>query len=291
MNGGRWSVVWTRGAGCVELAGLLGAGEPHSVEGDLKKTVIETRADLLVARKHSSFDLVGTAVPNGFAPDAVASVVAAIGSGPHSALAAHVAQRLSDSLGVGGALVSASPDPDHDQSADAVLGEIAAQVPDLPTTVVRAESARALVGTFDEGTLLVVGAPGGSWLQRQFFGPGRKLVVGSPSGAIVVRSAPRRVFHEMVEPDPFGAQMLVADALRLMANDSVPVAVDGVLVGAVSRRDLEAADPMATVGSVTRESVFVAPDDPLSSVDELEAFVLPVPVVDDSGRLLGVVER
>ena len=138
---------------------------------------------------------------------------------------------------------------------------------------------------------MVVGAAGGSWLQRQFFGRGRKLVVGSPSGAVVVRSSPRRVFHEMIEPDPFGSRMLVADALRLMQHETVPGAVDGVLVGAVSRRDLEAADPAATVGSVTRESVFVAPDDPLSSVDELEALVSPVPVVDDSGRLVGVVER
>jgi len=291
MNGGRWSVVWTRGAGCAELAELLAAAEPNSVEGDLKRTVIDTRADLLVARKLSSFDLVGTAVPNGFDADAVGSVVAAIGGGPHSALAAHVAERLSGALGVEGSLVSASPDPDHDGSTDTILAEIAALVPDLPSKVVRAESARALVGTFSEGTLLVVGAPGGSWLQRQFFGPGRKLVVGSPSGAIVVRSSPRRVFHEMVEPDPFGSQMLVADALRLLRNHSAPVAVDGVLVGAVSRRDLEAADPAATVGSVTRESVFVSPEDSLDSVDELEAFVSPVPVVDDTGRLLGVVER
>jgi len=291
MNGGRWSVVWTRGAGCAELAELLAAGQPQSVDGDLKQTVIETRADLLVARKLSSFDLVGTVVPNGFSPEKVDWVVAAIGGGPHSTLAAHVAERLSGALGVEGSLVSASPDPDHDESTDSVLAEIAAQVPDLPSKVVRAGSARDLVGTFDEGTLLVVGAPGGSWLQRQFFGPGRKLVVGSPSGAIVVRSSPRRVFHEMVEPDPFGSQMLVADALRLMQTDMVPVAVDGVLVGAVSRRDLEAADPSATVGSVTRESVFVAPEDSLESVDELEAFVSPVPVVDDGGRLLGVVER
>jgi len=37
--------------------------------------------------------------------------------------------------------------------------------------------------------------------------------------------------------------------------------------------------------------VFVAPDDPLTSVDELTAFVSPVPVVDDGGRLVGVVQR
>jgi hypothetical protein len=291
MNGGLWSVVWTRGAGCAELAGLLAAGEPHSVDGDLKQTCIANRADLLVARKLSSFDLIGTVVPHEFRAGSVRSVTAAIGAGPHSSLAAFVAARLSDALGVEGSLLSASPDPATDDTVDAVLAEIAVLVPDLPSKVVRADSARALVGTFDDGTLLVVGAAGGSWLQRQFFGAGRKLVVGSPGGAVVVRSAPRRVFHQMIEPDTFGSRMLVSDALRLLTHDSAPIAVDGVLVGVVSRADLESADPKATVGSVTRESRFVAPDDPVAVLDRVDATVWPMPVVDDSGRLVGVVER
>lgn len=291
MNGGRWSVLWTRGAGCAELAGLLADGEPRAVEGDLKQTCIAVRADLLVARKLSSFDLVGTVVPHDFRAGSVRSVTAAIGAGPHSSLAAFVAARLSATLGVEGSLVSASPDLATDDSVDAVLAEIALLVPDLPSKVVRADSARALVGTFEEGTLLVLGAAGGSWLQRQFFGAGRKLVVGSPGGAVVVRSAPVRVFHRMIEPGTFGSRMLVSDALRLLTHDSAPVAVDGVLVGMVSRDDLESADPKATVGSVTRESEFVAPDDPIDAIEVLDPSVSPVPVVDDTGRLIGVVER
>ena len=290
MNGGRWSVVWTRGAGCAELAALLAEGDAAPVEGDLKQACMSARADLLVARKLSSFDLVGTAVPNGFKRAAVRSVVAAIGAGPHSTLAAHVTSRLSDALGVEGALISASPNPDTDGSVDATLAEVAALVPELPAKLIRADSARALVSTFADGTLLVVGAAGGSWLQRQFFGPGRKLVVGSPSGAIVVRSAPRRVFQEMAEPEPFGTGLLVSDALRLLRADSAPVAVEGVLVGVVHRADLEAADPGAKVASVTRESGFVAPEDSIESLDQA-GLVSPVPVVADNGRLLGVVER
>jgi CBS domain-containing protein len=37
--------------------------------------------------------------------------------------------------------------------------------------------------------------------------------------------------------------------------------------------------------------VFVSPEDSLDAVQELEEFVSPVPVVDDDGRLLGVVGR
>jgi Mg/Co/Ni transporter MgtE len=99
------------------------------------------------------------------------------------------------------------------------------------------------------------------------------------------------VFQEMIEPEPFGTGLLVSDALRLLRHVAAPVAVDGVLVGVVKRADLESADPKATVGSVTRESVFVSPEDSLEAVHELEGFVSPVPVVDDDGRLLGVVGR
>jgi len=282
------SVVWTRGSGCRDLAALLADGEAVPVDDDLRSACIAERARLLVARKLTSFDLVSAAVPVDFAAAAVAGVVAAVGPGPHSALAALVAQRLADSIGIPGSLVSASPAPDQDEAVEATLAEIAALVPDLPAKIVRASSARLLVGTFPPGTLLVVGAPGGSWLQRQFFGPGRKLIVGSQGGAVVVRAAPVRCFQEMLEPDALGAGLLVREARRLLQGDAAPVVADGRLVGVVRRSALLEAFPEDSIGSIAEDPVFVSEEDPVEAALEVAAFVRPVPVVDGSGRLTGV---
>lgn len=282
------SVVWTRGSGCGELAALLSQGEPTPVDDDLRSACIGERARLLVSRKLTSFDLVSVAVPVDFVPGAVSAVVAAVGPGPHSALAALVAERLADGIGVPGSLVSASPAPDQDASVESTLGEIAALVPALPAKVVRASSARGLVGTFSPGTLLVVGAPGGSWLQRQFFGPGRKLIVGAPGGAVIVRDAPRRCFQEMLEPEALGAGLLVREARHLLQGDAAPVVVGGRLVGIVRRAVLDEADADDPVESVMEDPVFVSEEDPVEAALEVAGFVRPIPVVDGSGRLTGV---
>ncbi len=283
------SVAWTRGSGCAELASLLSVEEPVQVEGDLRATCVAERVRLLVARKLTSFDLVSAAVPIDLRTEGVDSVVAAVGPGPHSALAALTAARLGDAIGVSAALVSASPGPEHDEAVESSLADAARVAPDLPSKLVRASSARALVATLPPGTLLVVGAPGGSWLQRQFFGPGRKLIVGSPGGVVVVRSAPVRCFHEMADPAGLGAGLLVAEARRLLQGDSAPVVADGLLVGVVRRAALREASPEATVGSIAEDPVFVAEDDPIDAVADVVEFVRPVPVVDGAGRLTGVI--
>jgi len=282
------SVVWTRGSGCAELASLLALGEPAQVGDDLRSACIAERARLLVARKLTSFELVSIAVPVEFVSGLVGGVVAAVGPGPHSPLAALIADRLAGAIGVSGSLVSASPAPDQDGSVEATLAEIAASVPELPAKVVRASSARGLVGTFPPGTLLVVGAPGGSWLQRQFFGPGRKLIVGSPAGAVVVRDAPRRCFQEMLEPDALGSGLTVGEARRLLQGDAAPVVADGRLVGVVRRAALDEAFPEDPIGSIAEDPVFVSEEDPIEAALEVAGFIRPVPVVDGSGRLTGV---
>jgi hypothetical protein len=284
------SVAWTRGSGCAELAALLSLDEPVQVDGDLRAVCIAERTRLLVARRLTSFDLVSTAVPIGLKGDGVASVVAAVGPGPHSALAAITASRLGDTVGVSASIVSASPSPDQDEAVEAALAEASRVAPDLPSKVVRASSARALVSTLPPGTLLVIGAPGGSWLQRQFFGPGRKLIVGSPGGVVVVRSAPTRCFHEMTEPVGLGSGLLVAEARRLLQGDAAPVVTDGHLVGIVRRGALFEAYPEDTVGSIAEDPVFVAEDDPIDAVDDVIGFLRPVPVVDGAGRLTGVIQ-
>jgi CBS domain-containing protein len=286
-----WSVVWTRGDGCAELATALAAGEPRLADSDLRAACVRARADLLVARRLTSFDLVGTVVPIGFDAESVGSVVAAVGGGPHSVLAARVTERLAAVLGVDGSLVSASAGSGGDAPAERALAGLAHVVSGLPGRVVHVESARALVDELPSDALLVVGAPGGSWLQRQFFGPGKQLIVGAPGGALVVRSAPERCFQRMSDPDPIGARMLVGDVLRLMAGPVAPVVDDGVLVGIVRRADIEGVDPGSPVLPHVEDPVFVSIDDPVESAAELMEFLDhgPVPVVDAEGRLVGVV--
>lgn len=279
-------VMWTRGEGCAELA--LAIGPAVQVEGDLRSAVIKGRADLLVARKLTSFDLVGVAVPHGFSAPEVSGVVAAVGGGPHSALAAVIAGRLAASLGVTGSIASASASSEDDAIAEGLLAEVGTLVPEMPAKVVRAASARHLVDGLPEGSLLVVGAPGGSWMQRQFFGPGRQLVVRASAGAVVVRSAPARCFHAMEEASPFGPAMPVTEARRLLIDSSAPVVDAGVLVGIVRRSALVDAAGR-TVGEVSEDPVFVSEADPLEAAAGLLGFVDPVPVVDSSGRLKGVV--
>ena len=284
-----WRVLWTRGDGCKELA--LALGEAGSVEGDLRAACLRHRTDLLVARKLTSFELVSVAAPHGFRPAAVSGIVAAVGGGPHSMLAGAVAARLGLYLEVQTSLASGSRSPEEDAAAEAMLAEVSAVVPGLPAKVVRADSARSLVAGLPGGSLLVVGAPGGSWMQRQFFGPGRRLVVKAPAGAVVVRRAPMRCFQVMTDPMPFGPGMPVAEARRLLSTSSAPVVDDGRLVGVVQRSALATADRGAVVGAVMSAPVAVREEGTLEDVDLLDGGIDPVPVIDHEGRLRGVIAR
>ncbi len=286
-----WSVVWTRGEGCPELANLLGGGEAHRAGADLRNSCIEARADLLVGRKLTSFDLVGMAVPYGFDAAEVRGVAAAVAGGPHSLLAARVAQRLAAALEVPASLVAASADAGSDAAAEEALERAAAQVPIAEQRVLRAANPGAAVRALPAGLALVLGAPGGTWWQRQFTGPGRQLRGGAPAGAVVVRRAPERCFQHLDPPTAMGVQMPAAEALRLSATPIVAVAEEGHLVGMVRRHILEAADPGAPLGSLMEAPIFALAEDSLDVIAGLAAFLegAPVPVVDGSGRLCGTV--
>ena len=99
-----------------------------------------------------------------------------------SALAAIAAERLGRALEVSAAIATASRSSGEDAAAEGLLAEMGSLVPGTPAKVVRAENVRQMVAGLPEGSLLVVGAPGGSWMQRQFFGPGRRLVVRATAG-------------------------------------------------------------------------------------------------------------
>lgn len=286
----RWSVVWTRGEGCPELADLLAGGNARRAGPDLRASCIEARADLLVTRRLTSFDLVPLAVPHDFDPPSVRGVVAAVAGGPHSLLAARVADSLGRALEVPSSLIAASPDREADDVAEAALDRAAALAPMPERRVVRAANPGAAVRVLPPGTLLVLGAPGGAWWRRQFSGTGHRLQSGAPAGTVVVRTAAPRCFHEMVEPTAMGRQMPAGEALRLTAEAAVPVAEDGRLVGLVRRRALQAAAPATPIAELMEAPVFARPDDRLEDAAALWTFLdeAPVPLVDADGRLCGL---
>lgn len=272
------------------LASLLGGEQAARVEGDLKASVIASRADLLVQAKGSSFDLVPLVVPHDLGDDlSPPAVMGAVGAGPHSPLVAAVTGRLALALGADPILASVSRDDDEDRTVKETLQELGEHAPGAEQTLIRASSAAGVLEELPADGLLVLGAPGGSWWQRQFFGPGRRLMVKAPSGSVEVKAAPRRVFHAMTDLDPLGAPMRAADARAVMHGDAAPVTVDGEVVGVIRRSVLDGAPDDRTVGDLMDEPVFVYVDDQIEALAEVAPALdgAPVPVVDHSGRLVG----
>jgi hypothetical protein len=284
------SVLWTRGEGCEPLARLLAEGSPTRAEADLPAACLAARADLVVMASTGSFDLVATASPTGFDPDQVRSVVAAVGSGPHSALAAVTAARLAAALDVPGEVVSGQRGEGGGSDAEAAVVE-ASELSGLQGRVVVVRSAAALVDGMAPGTLLVLGAPGGSWLQRQFFGPGARLTSAAPGGTVVVRDAPLRAFHRAEPIEGLGHQMRVGDALLVATAAVHPVVDEGRLVGVVRIADLAGFDPDSQLGSVMESAPHASVFDALTELEEIGEFYdgAAVPVVDRDGTLHGAV--
>lgn len=282
------TVVWTRGKGCGELAELLGEDAPR-IAGDTAEACITHRADLLVARKMSgSFDLVNVAVPVDFQPEKVTSVVATVAGGPHSRLAAETALNLGRALGVPAQMVSGSAPDDESLEVEEILAQIGAQLPGLERHVVEVDGIGELVDTLDEGALLVLGAPGGSWLQRSMFGPGARLRRTAQAGAVIVRSAPDRVFRFMHDPVYVSPLRHADDTLRFHAEDTLAVADAGRLVGVVRRERLEDAGA-GQVESVMEDAISVRVDETMLEAWELEPTFGPdpIPVTDHEEYLVG----
>jgi len=285
-------IVWSRGPGCRELAMALGASSVTRVDRDPGAACIRSRALLMVARKITSFDLCSTAVPDGFDASRVTEVVAAVGSGPHSPLAAAVALRLGHRLQVPVRGVYAHAASGPVPPARRVLSEVVARFPMLRVEGIHAPEPATLVRSLSDGSLLVIGAPGGSWFQRRFFGPGARIRHHAPGGTVVVKAAPCRVYQVMEEARVYGPHLRAADAVALGLGDVV-VAVDGRPVGTVSSRRLRSATADTSLGSLAVDVPHVAPeegvDEALPLFDEVEVSVLPV--VDSAGRLLGILGR
>ena len=283
-----WSVVWTRGDGCRELATLLSDGTAHFAGRDPREASIAARADLIVQRRLTSFDLVNVAVPYRFHPQAIGSVVA-IGGGVHGELTARVARKIAEATRTEVTLVCVSRDSRDELSAQRTLDATGRLVPGLTPVLMKADSATTLLGALPADAVLVVGAPGGSWVQRQLFGPGRQLRHVAPGGVVVVRSTVPRCFQQARPGMVVSPWLEVADARRMVTEAVVPVVDKGVLIGILRRNALGPVPEDMRVGAVAEEPVFVSVDDPLEAAADLNSFLegAPVPVVDTSGRYHG----
>jgi hypothetical protein len=271
------------------LAELLAGGSASRIGTDLSSECIDIRADLLVSRKlPGDFDLVSVAVPIDFQPEKVTSVVATVAGGPHSLLAATIAARLGSALGVPAEAVSAATPESDTKPARDVLDQIGATVEGINSRVVEVDGVSELVEGLDDGALLVLGAPGGSWLQRAMFGPGARLRRTAQAGSIVVRSAPDRVFRFMGEPVYVAPLRQAADTLMFHQQKTLAVAEHGRLVGVVRRERLLVAG-WAAVGTVMEDAISVKVDETILEAMELEpAFGPdPIPVTDHDENLVG----
>lgn len=283
-------MVWTRGKGCSELAELLAGAAAERIQGDPATACVEARADLLVARRlQPSFDLVDTVVPLDLSPAGVAAVVAAVAGGPHSVLAAKVAHRLGSALGVPASMVSAYPAGGSSDRAVRVVEELYPLVPDIEYRTLPAEDMSDLVGNLPPRTLLVFGAPGGSFFQRRLFGPGARLRSQAPAGAVVVQSAPSRVFQVMGEPVFVAPLLHAVDTLRIRPESTLAVADNGRLVGLVRRSRLVHLTPDTPVGEAMDEPLSIGQVEPVEAARPLVSVFGPdpIPVVDDEDRLVG----
>ncbi len=286
----KWRVVWAGNGLCRSLAELLAHERPVRAGENVWDSLVSARATLLVAGKLPALDRCSVAVPNDFVPGRVTGVVAAVGGGPHSTLAAATARRIGERLGVSVRILTGYRRPELRAAADKVLADIAHSGVQLPMDAIATDSPPDLVASLPRGTLVVIGAPGGSWFQRQLFGPGVRLRAAAPAGAVVVRQATPRVFQYMRSPDAVGTHMRVRDVLELATDPIVLVAEYGRVVGMVTRASLMMAPGHVPVGTIAEAPVAIAADEPVAQVELVvrEHQGGPVAVVDEVGRLIGM---
>jgi CBS domain-containing protein len=283
-------VLWTRGQGCHELAETLSDVEPVRVVGDIGEACIRHGAELLVSRRmSSSFELVNAAVPVDFDPSSFGSVVAAVAGGPHSELAVRIAERIGKVTDTEAMVTCAFQEESDRERAVGTVERLFEKVPGIEYRMVKAADATELVSGLPERSLLVLGAPGGGWLQRTFFGPGAKLRSEAPAGAVVVRRSPDRVFQVMTDPLFVGPLREAVDILRLHSEPVLAVVDRAQLIGIVRRSVLELADPGVPVQALMEAPESVAMTAPVEDARQLASRFqgAAVPVVDDDGRLVG----
>lgn len=282
-------VVWAGGNQARDLAEILTGGTATRAGANIVASCVDARAGLLVMSNRTSLDLCSTAVPHDFDQSSTRSIVAAVGGGPHSLFAATLASWLSETTGIEASVIFGHSDPTDLAQAPNILSQISAELPRLNTQIVQASSPASMVEALPSGTLLVVGASGGSWFQRRFFGPGARIQAKASAGTIVVEHHPRRVFQVMQPPIAFGPRMLVADALVLSEGASIVVAERGKLLGTVAVTALTQAHPSLAISEVMDHGIFFDLTDTITDAIELAAHEPDslIPVIDGESYLVG----
>lgn len=245
---------------------------------------------MVVSRRlSSSFELASQAVPVGFDPGEAGAVVAAVSGGPHSPLAARVAFRLGERLGVQAIMVCGYREETGRTEAVSLIERLYGEVPQLEYRLIEAEDASGVIQQLPERAAIILGAPGGSWLQRMFFSKGVKLRQQAPAGAVVVKHAAPRVFHRMGDPVFVGPWREATDILRIHRDEVLAVVDRAELVGIVRRSALELADPGVLVTELMEDAQAVQLTDELETARRLAPLFdpAPIPVTDEGGRLVG----
>ncbi|HSF84957.1 MAG TPA: CBS domain-containing protein [Acidimicrobiia bacterium] len=285
------TVLWTRGDGCHELADLLASKRAIQVVGDPYEAGIRYRADMVVMKQVGSLDLLPVGAPTAFDAEGASNIVAAVGHGPNSRLATIVASRLAERLNIPAEAVTAvrpgAPRAEARRTVDRARANSG-----IPGRVVEARSEAGLLESIPPSTLLVLGAPGGSWLHRQFFGPGARLRTHAPAGTIVVRDAPRRAFHFMTEPAGVSGHLRVREALGILSEEVTPVVDEGHLVGVIRREALVEAEPDREIADVMETPAFVEATDEVGEIEYVLEFYegSRIPLVDRKGKLVGLLD-
>lgn len=286
-------VGWTKGESNHDVADLL-CDIPIRVSGDLDTACVEMNVDIVVSKRFPRSDIVSAVVPIAFDTDAIASVTVAVGEGPHSPLAVSIAERLATTLDVPGTAIAAYRTSVQDREARQRLGRLVASESSLDTIALPTPDPRSIADHISKDTLLIHGAGGGSFIERHLTGTGNRLTSRARGCVLVVRSSAPKCFQSAVSPTPYALapELLVADALQVMTFPFAPVVAARRLLGIVRVETLITADPGDSIESSIEPVVGLNRRDPIR-VATFERDHLgpgPLPVIDDEGNLVGVIE-
>jgi CBS domain-containing protein len=287
-------VGWIKGESNHEVAGLL-CDLPVRLSGELESACIDMNVDVVVAKRFPRSDIVSAVVPIDFDAAAITSVAVAVGEGPHSPLAVSIAESVADSLGVPGRAIAAHRTSHEAGEAEQRLSRLVAPDSALDPVALRTANPRSIADQLSRETLLVHGAAGGSFIERHLTGTGNRLTSRALGCVLVVRSSSPKCYQAAVSPTAYALapELLVADALQVMAHPFAPVVSARRLLGIVRIATLVTADPGSSIESLIEPMAGLNQRDPirLAAFEREHLGPGPLPIVDDEGALVGVVEE